>query len=231
MDEDNLPVETKRIEFYETPGDGADPEQPGEEPDRDDEVSKARMELYDWLQCIVSAIICGIFIFVFVGRTIGVDGRSMLYTLHHKDRVVMSNLLYTPHNGDIVVFHCPYESFGGTPLVKRVIAIAGQTIDINFDTGEVFVYETGSDPAYKVALYEPYIAELTTNRHSFEGPLEVKDGFIFVMGDNRNSSSDSRDLRIGLVDTRYILGRVYFVLIPGQEEDGRRDWSRFGVPQ
>jgi len=210
MDENNLPEEPLPGKY-------------DEEPIQEDEKYKARMELYDWLQCIVSAIICGIFIFVFIGRTIGVDGRSMLNTLHHKDRVVMSNLFYNPGNGDIVVFHCPAESFGGTPLVKRVIAVAGQTIDIDFSTGDVFIDG--------VAIYEPYIAELTANRHSFEGPITIPDGFLFVMGDNRNSSSDSRDTRVGLVDTRFVLGKVYFVLIPGTEEDGRRDWSRFGVPQ
>jgi len=194
-----------------------------EEPEIDEKANKARMELYDWLQCIVSAIICGIFIFVFIGRTIGVDGRSMMNTLHHKDRVVMSNLFYTPHNGDIIVFHCPAESFGGTPLVKRVIAVAGQTIDIDFNSGDVFLDG--------VVIDEPYIREITVNRHSFEGPVTVPDGFMFVMGDNRNSSSDSRDSRVGLVDTRYILGRVYFVLIPGLEDNGLRDWTRFGVPR
>jgi signal peptidase I len=114
---------------------------------------KTRMELYDWLQCIVSAVIVGIFIFVFLGRTIGVDGASMMSTLHDRDRVIMSNLFYTPNNGDIVVFQAPSEAFGGTPLVKRVIAIAGQSIDIDFETGDVLI--NGE------VIYEPYILEPT----------------------------------------------------------------------
>jgi len=70
-------------------------------------TTRIRMELYDWLQCIVTAIICGVLIFVFVGRTIGVDGRSMIQTLRHNDRVVITNFFYSPGNGDIVVFRSP----------------------------------------------------------------------------------------------------------------------------
>jgi len=190
--------------------------------EKEDKANQARMELYDWLQCIVVAIICGIFIFIFIGRTIGVDGRSMMQTLYHNDRVIMSNLFYTPSNGDIVVFHCPAETFGGTPLVKRIIATGGQTIDIDFETGDVFVDG--------VLLDEPYINQPTTTRYSFQGPLTVPEGFVFVMGDNRNSSSDSRDSRVGLVDTRYILGKVYFIAIPGPDGSNQRDWSRVGLP-
>jgi len=183
-------------------------------------AQKTRMEMYDWLQCIVSAIICGIFIFVFIGRTIGVDGRSMMLTLHNSDRVIMTNLFYTPKPGDIVVFQSPSDRFGGTPLVKRVIAVAGQTVDINFDTGDVTVDG--------IVLSEPYIRERTASRHDFEGPRTVDEGYIFVMGDNRNSSTDSRDNHVGLVDTRYVLGKVLFIAIPGPDETGSRNWSRFG---
>ena len=185
------------------------------------DTEKARMEIYDWLQCGVSAILCGIFLFLFVGRTIGVDGRSMLQTLHHNDRIIMTNLFYTPRNGDIVIFYCPTARFGETPLVKRVIAVEGQTIDINFDTGDVFVDN--------VQVYEPYINELTTNRQNFAGPVTVPEGHIFVMGDNRNNSTDSRSNDVGLVDTRYVLGKVIFVVIPGEDERSPRDWNRFGI--
>jgi len=191
------------------------------ESDYEDESTKTRMELYDWLQCIVAAVICSIFIFVFIGRTIGVDGNSMMNTLHDHDRVIMSNLFYTPSNGDIIVFQSPSETFGGTPLVKRVIAISGQSIDINFDTGDVIVDG--------VILDEPYILERTTyNRSSFQGPVMVPDGYVFVLGDNRNSSTDSRDPQVGLVDTRFILGRVHLIAIPGANEFVPRDWGRIG---
>ncbi|MCL2201471.1 MAG: signal peptidase I, partial [Oscillospiraceae bacterium] len=217
-------------------GDGYNQDEYGQEPSFDyevngdedfheddpDEGSKTRMELYDWLQCIVAAVISGIFVFVFVGRTIGVDGPSMMGTLHDRDRVIMSNLFYTPSNGDIVVFQSTSATFGGTPLVKRVIATQGQSVDIDFETGDVFV--DGE------IIYEPYIFERThNNRAGFQGPVWVPEGYVFVMGDNRNSSTDSRDREVGMVDTRYILGQVVFIAIPGADAHNPRDWSRIGV--
>ena len=213
-------------------GDGEDDEDDGDEGDDEDagddeedeyseENNRTKMELYDWMQCIVSAIICGIFIFVFIGRTIGVEGNSMLQTLHWNDRVIMSGLFYKPKNGDIVIFRPPSDAFGATPLVKRVIAVEGQTIDINFETGEVFVDGVVIDEAH-------YINEPTYSRMNFVGPLTVPDGHVFVMGDNRNYSSDSRDSRVGTVDTRYILGKVHFLLMPGEVDPNQRDWSRIG---
>jgi signal peptidase I len=185
---------------------------------KSEQANRAKMELYDWLQCIVSAILCGILIFVFVGRVIGVDGNSMLNTLHDKDKVIMSNLFYTPKYGDIVVIKT--EAFGETPLVKRVIATEGQTIDINFDTGEVSIDGR--------IIVEDYIRELTMERLDFNGPTTVPKGCVFVMGDNRNASNDSRDDLVGMVDTRQVLGKVLFVLIPGPNADGSRSWNRIG---
>ena len=185
-----------------------------------EKAERVRLELYDWLQCIVTAIICGVLLFVFIGRTIGVEGWSMIRTLRNNDRVVISNLFYTPATGDIIVFQSPSDIFE-SPLVKRIIAIAGQTVDINFDTGEVFVDN--------VLQNEPYINTQTTARYDFIEPVTVPDGYVFVLGDNRNSSTDSRDSNVGLVDTRYILGKVLFILIPGVDDLGNRDWNRFGA--
>jgi len=192
-----------------------------DEPDsgKPNKGADSKMELHDWLQCIVMAVVFGIFIFVFVGRTIGVQGDSMRPTLHYNDRVIMSNLFYTPRNGDVIILTSPSDAFR-EPLVKRVIAVAGQTIDINFDTGEVFVDG--------VVQHEPYISELTRRREDFRGPATVPDGHVFVLGDNRNFSADSRDARIGMVDTRHILGRVMIVLVPGSGEFSPREWGRIG---
>ncbi|MDR2600292.1 MAG: signal peptidase I [Oscillospiraceae bacterium] len=185
-----------------------------------EKARKARMELYDWIQCIVTALICGVLIFVFLGRTIGVDGRSMEVTLLNNDRVIVLNAYYTPQNGDIIVFKPPHSRFDNMPLVKRVIATEGQTLEIDFENSEVIVDG--------VALYEPYVHTMTTSKHGFEGPVTIKPGHVFVMGDNRTASTDSRDSDVGQIDTRYILGKVYFILIPGESFGLPRDWGRFG---
>jgi signal peptidase I len=200
-------------------------EEPAAEPEFDapeprKKEAPVRMEVYDWIQCIVSTILCTILIFMFIGRQIGVDGSSMFPTLHDTDRVVMSNLFYTPKNKDIVIIKT--DTFGEVPLVKRVIAVGGQTIGINFDTHEVFVDG--------VVQEEPYISEPTASREDFNyrDGLFVPEGFLFVMGDNRNASSDSRSDMVGLVDTRNVLGKVLFVLFPGADANGLRAWSRLG---
>lgn len=180
--------------------------------------SSVKMELYDWIQCIVAALLCGILIFIFVGRIIGVEGPSMMQTLQNGDKVIMSNLFFTPEHGDIVVIKTEY--FEDSPIVKRVIATEGQTIDMNFNTGEITL--DGQ------ILEENYINGLTLTQEDFEGPLTIPEGYVFVMGDNRNESTDSRSHYVGLVDVRNILGKVYWVIIPGVGYDDHRDWTRFG---
>jgi len=101
------------------------------------------------------------------------------------------------------------ESFKDEPLVKRVIAVAGQTVDIDF--GEGVVYVDGK------ALEEDYVAEPTLRQLDFSGPVTVPEGFVFLMGDNRNDSTDSRSSRIGFVDVRYIMGKAYFLILPGAD--------------
>ena len=179
--------------------------------------NNAAMEIYDWLQCIVSAFICALLIFTFIGRLSVIDGDSMRDTLHNKDVVVLSNLFYTPQYGDIVIIETDAID---EPIVKRVIATEGQIIDINFDTGEVMV--DGS------IILEDYILEPTMSSYGFDGPETVPDGCVFVMGDNRNGSRDSRDATVGMIDTREVLGKVLFLIVPGSDEDSPRDWNRFG---
>ena len=204
------------IKFDDLPDEDSPPPAPPERQNKkgNDHV---RMELYDWLQCIVSAVLCGILVFIFVGRITGIDGDSMLNTLHDNDIVVMSNLMYTPKYGDIVIIETDVFN---KPLVKRVIATEGQTIDIDFTTGDVMI--DGK------IIMEDYIRQPTRRQLDFVGPVTVPAGSVFVMGDNRNESDDSRDADIGMIDTRNVLGKVLFLIIPGSSEDSPRQWSRFG---
>ena len=166
---------------------------------------ESRKNAYDWIQCLASALIVCVVIFIFVARVIDVKGTSMYPTLNNQDKMLVSDLFYTPKTGDIVVFkkdqYDPERA-----LVKRVIATEGQEINIDFDRG--IVYVDG------VALEEDYINELTTTKLDFIGPQTVPDGCVFVMGDNRNMSTDSRKSEIGMVDNRLIIGKVYCVIFP-----------------
>ncbi len=161
-------------------------------------------EALDWLQCIVSALIAAILIFTFAARTITVVGSSMVPTLENGNLLIVSRLFYHPKRGDIVVLR--KDSFMLDPIVKRVIATEGQTVDIDFGAG--IVYVDGE------ALDEPYVNEPTYESESFTEPVTVPEGHVFVMGDNRNRSTDSRDERIGCVDERYLIGRALFRLAP-----------------
>lgn len=166
-------------------------------------ISK-RENTYEWIQCILLALIVCVILFVFFVRVVDVNGWSMYPTLENADKMIVSNLFYTPKQGDIIVFQ--KDSYADYDLVKRVIATEGQTVEIDFD--KHIVYVDG------VALNEPYIAEPTVNRLDFAGVQVVPEGCVFVMGDNRNDSCDSRDERIGMVDVRSIIGKVYFVAYP-----------------
>ena len=187
----------------ETPENQNTEQQPAEMP-TPEKTKKREGDLFDWLQCIVTALVACVLIFVFIGRTIGVVGSSMVPTLEQGDRLIISKLFYTPQQGDIVVLQ--KDSFADYPLIKRVIATEGQTVDIDFDDGVVYVDG--------VALDEPYTAEPTVVREDFDEPVTVPEGCIFVMGDNRNRSTDSRTDSIGCVDTRLIMGKALLRLTP-----------------
>ena len=163
-----------------------------------------RRDLYDWIQCVVMAVIICVLLFSFFVRLVDVVGESMLPTLQSGDKIVVSNLFYEPKQGDIIVFR--KDEYKEQPLVKRVIAVEGQTIDIDFNRGIVYV---DGEP-----IDEPYIAEPTTEPMDFNGEVKVPEGCVFVMGDNRNHSTDSRLDTIGFVDKRCIMGKVYFTLFP-----------------
>ena len=163
-----------------------------------------RRDLYDWIQCVVMAVIICVLLFSFFVRLVDVVGESMMPTLEPGDKIIVSNLFYEPKPGDIVVFR--KDEYRDEPLVKRIIAVEGQTIDIDFNRGIVYV---DGEP-----IDEPYIAEPTVEEEDFTGRVTVPEGCIFVMGDNRNHSTDSRTSTIGFVDERCIMGKVYFTLYP-----------------
>ncbi len=167
-----------------------------------------RRDLYDWIQSLMTALIICIALFLLVIRVIDVSGSSMFPTLVDGDKMLVSNLFFTPKQGDIVVFKT--DSYDpDKALVKRVIAIEGQEVSIDFDRGVVYI--DGSP------VQEDYIAELTKTKLDFIGPQTVPEGCVFVMGDNRTASTDSRKKEIGMVDTRMILGRAYYVVFPFSE--------------
>ena len=147
-----------------------------------------------------------VLVFTFVGRLIVVDGASMEPTLLDREMLVVRSIGYTPKQGDIVVlakdgFH------NGDAIVKRVIATGGQEVEINYGANQVRVDG--------VVLDEPYIKEFMFQQYyQTISSIKVPEGSIFVMGDNRNNSDDSRDEALGAVDARLVLGKAVLILFP-----------------
>ncbi len=168
------------------------------------EQEKESSEIYEWMQSLVSALLICVIIFAFLARIIGIIGPSMQPTFHDGDSVIITDLFYTPKQGDVVVLR--KLSFQEEPIIKRVIAVEGQTVDIDFENGIVYVDDQ--------PLSEPYTAELTLTPLDFDGKITVPENCVFVMGDNRNNSLDSRYAQIGCVDERYIMGKVMLRLLP-----------------
>lgn len=163
--------------------------------------------LYEWVEALLLAVVLVVLIFTFLWRVVTVDGPSMQPTLHNGDKLVLYSQAYrNPQQGDIVVITQPNSR--NEPLIKRIVAKEGQTVDIDFEQGTVTVDGT--------VLQEDYIQEPTHNPTSapVSFPLTVPKGCVFVLGDNRNNSTDSRSREIGLIDERYILGKAVFRLFP-----------------
>ena len=185
---------------------------------------------YNWKQNVVLYIhdllymlVAILLLFLLVFRVIIVSGSSMYSTLIDGDYLLLvSNLFYQqPQYGDIIV--AGKKSFdNGAPIIKRVIATEGQTVDIDFDEGIVFVDG--------VALDEPYTYTPTNVSEGMEFPLVVEDNCIFAMGDNRNRSKDSRLPEIGQIDKREILGKALFLFLPGVDKGhSGPDFDRIGA--
>lgn len=184
------------IEFY-----------PPVQEDNEPETSGLLSLIYDMADSIKGAVIVVFLIFALMFRAIGVDGDSMFPTLKDGDWVAISGVTLSVERGDIVVLTQPWER--NVPIIKRVIAVGGDVVDINFETCEVFVNG--------MKLDEPYINEPTSTSYDVQFPITVDEGKIFVMGDNRNVSLDSRSSKIGLVDERYVFGKAIGRIFPTGE--------------
>ena len=162
--------------------------------------------LFDDLEIFVYSAIAVILIFTFGFRLTNVMGPSMEDTLIQDEKLLISNLFYEPEQGDIVVFH--ELGYYNEPIVKRVIATEGQVVDIDFSTWTVTVDGVPVEEDYRKLTLGP---QLTSD---YTYPMTVPENCLFVMGDNRNHSADSRSSLIGFVDCRQILGRVICRISP-----------------
>lgn len=159
---------------------------------------------FEWLHALIVAFVAVVLLLTFVFRIVDVDGESMLNTLYDHDKVVVTNFMYTPTDGDVVVISHgeEYEK----PIIKRVIATAGQTLKIDFEKGQVIVDG--------VVLDEPYIKELTQLAGDLPVPDVIPQGYVYVMGDNRMHSMDSRFQKIGLIEEENVIGKAEFIVFP-----------------
>ena len=165
---------------------------------------------FEWMDALVGAVLLTVVIFAFVGRVATVSGSSMFPTLEDGDMVLLSHLFYQPAQGDVVIVTQPQRP--QEPLIKRIIATEGQQVYIDFEQGEVYV--DGQ------LLQEPYVLEPTYEQYDISFPVTVPQGQVFVMGDNRNNSLDSRSSRVGMIDERNLVGKVYYRVAPLDEIGG-----------
>jgi signal peptidase I len=182
-------------------------------------TNPAIKSIIEQVELFVLVLAVMIFVFSFVLRTCKVSGDSMDDTLINNENVLVSNIAYTPERGDIIVFHQTGtgEYDYNEPIVKRVIGVAGDTVEIEHLKDSMIVTITDSD-GNSTILKEDYIKY---DYPSYSNSTTyVEEGTVFVLGDNRSHSGDSRLSSIGLVDTRRILGKVFFRVTP---------FSRFGV--
>lgn len=159
---------------------------------------------FDWIESTVQAIIIVVFLMSFVFRTVNISGDSMRNTLHNNDKVIIKLWNYTPKNGDIVVIKRGNKL--NSPLIKRIIAIEGQKLNIDFNQGTVSVDGR--------KINESYTKERMWLRGDINIPDVIPKGYCFVMGDNRNNSTDSRFEEVGLIPYSNIVGKATYIIFP-----------------
>jgi signal peptidase I len=185
-------------------GENQDPEQA--------ELTRAeqlKTDLYAFLQVLSAVLVLLVLLSVFVGRVVAVDGSSMLPTLHDGDMLLLRSIGYTPKQGDVVVLTKDFSTHVGDSIIKRVIAVGGQTVRIDYDENKVYVDGVALDESYINEPMVPLSGETVSE-------MTVPEGSVFVMGDNRNHSSDSRLAELGAIDERYIIGQAVVRLLPVQ---------------
>ena len=169
----------------------------------EDTENERTVAVYEWVEAAIFALVCVVLVFTFLFRIVGVDGESMQTTLMDHDRLILTRLNYTPERGDIV----DINRYTQEPLVKRVIAKGNDTLDIDAQTGEVLL--NGK------VLDEPYLDDFQrTDPMEFQGPITIPEGYVFVMGDNRLNSHDSRKRDISCVSEKDLMGKAVFRLWP-----------------
>ena len=173
------------------------------------ERNKLLKNIYDVFEVLATVTAAVTLLYAFVVRLQIVDGSSMVNTLHDGERLLVSDVAYEPERGDIVIIHkidaAPYDR----PIVKRVIAVGGQTVDIDFDTWTLTVDGETVEESYR--WLDP---SRRTLRCAYELPVTLGEDEIFVMGDNRNNSADSRTEELGPVDVRCVVGRAFARVAP-----------------
>ncbi len=175
--------------------------------------------IFDIVEVFSYAIALMVVVFLFVIKFVTVDGDSMLNTLHDEDRLIIYNLFYTPETNDIIVINCEERGYDEL-LVKRVIGVEGDTVKINFNTWEVWVNGELIDQSYLDSNSQKGVSMM--NCGMFSGDMDenkcvtftVDEGKVFVMGDNRNFSMDSR--AIGQLNIEDIMGKVVFRVSPAE---------------
>lgn len=177
------------------------PESPEKLPKKKKASDTAADMILDFFESAKTAVIIVMLLFLFVFRVAGVEGGSMLPTFHSGDWIAVTAMNVSPFKrGDVVVITQPWER--DVPIIKRVIGVGGDTVDIDFAAGTVTV--NGE------ILREDYTNTPTNLSYDVAFPVTVPEGMLFVMGDNRNDSLDSRSSQIGFVDERYVMGKTVF---------------------